>query len=226
MSRHHGRKPANYDGERYNAWTVIARVSPVRCIARCDCGWQGERNLFAIVRGVTRRCRACSTRYQHGWSGTAEHAAWDRARRRRGAKTWAFADFLAEVGPRPDGLRWLVPIDTTKPLGPGNAKWGRRANLAIRRSKRVGFSPFMSGVQAAIARVLASGPKFTRQIAADLRLPGRRVYESLRRLARRGFAVVSAKYRGQGGVVYWRLTSAGLARLAEYNRRHAKRVAA
>lgn len=119
----------------------------IKSLWRCDCGTETEIARSRVRRGTTASCgclareRASESHTIHGGKGTVEYSSWTAMKRRceapgdkdypryggRGVTvchSWSasFADFLAHIGPRPDGTT-LDRIDSRRGYEPGNVRW-------------------------------------------------------------------------------------------------------
>jgi hypothetical protein len=138
-------------GQRFGRWLVIERSGRDRggkALYRCLCDCGTERNGVSagnLKSGGSKSC-GCLTREitgdqsrTHGQSRTPEYRIWQAAKKRctnptadnyeryggRGV-TFGFPDFaqfIAEVGPRPSDKHSLDRINNAKGYEPGNVRW-------------------------------------------------------------------------------------------------------
>ena len=77
--------------------------------------------LFTITRTILENDRLAPLDVCEEWCGWSEATGWTPESGRLGH--YAFARYVWDhLGPRAPRA-WLVPIDATKPLGPGNVRW-------------------------------------------------------------------------------------------------------
>ena len=147
-------------GRRFGRWLVIEQTNNGgkarwRCI--CDCGTErSDVPAGNLKRGHSQSCgclhREVAGQHHrlHGQSESPEYQIWIGAKQRctnpkvHGYEQYGgrgvtfnypdFAQFLAEVGPRPSEEHSLDRIDNAKGYEPGNVRWATR--LEQGRNKR------------------------------------------------------------------------------------------
>jgi hypothetical protein len=124
-------------------------------LLRCDCGTEVERYTNTLRKSAAcPKCQAALMRERytrHGMRGSPEYSSWRSAKDRchnekskdyvrYGAKgihmhpAWreSFEDFMAHIGPRPDGTS-LDRIDNSRGYEPGNVRWATQRQQAANR---------------------------------------------------------------------------------------------
>ena len=78
-------------GMKINRWTILALSKRTDAVCRCDCGRFKTINLNNVLRGLSKRCRHCSTRaftITHGHSDAPGRRPADRLYRIWKAMKW------------------------------------------------------------------------------------------------------------------------------------------
>lgn len=147
-------------GKRFTRWTVAEWVEGKwRCV--CDCGNEALIATGTLNAGASKSC-GCGHREimrglktVHGGKGTPEYRIWKHMRGRcnqpndshyknyggRGIKVcerWdSFANFLADVGPRPSNDHSIERKDVNGNYEPDNVEWILKAEQARNTTKTV-----------------------------------------------------------------------------------------
>ncbi len=150
-------------GRRFGKWLVLAwdgkhpGGSKWKC--RCDCGREASVMGCSLNCGTSTQCRKCSYGAsgrirKHGGDGTAEYMAYKNMLERcRNPKTpmfnhyggrgitvcerWmaSFANFLADMGPRPSDAHSIDRINNDGNYEPTNCRWATQ-DIQCRNNSR------------------------------------------------------------------------------------------
>ena len=143
-------------GERYGSWTVLPfafhkpKFNQSYYLCRCDCGYESTVLVNNLRTGTAVRCRHCAnkSRRKHGgvqngpntalyriWNGmrarcqNPQHTSWERygGRGIRVCERWLdFANFLADMSPRPGPEYSLDRLDNDGNYEPSNVVWATK----------------------------------------------------------------------------------------------------
>lgn len=155
-------------GQRVDRWLILGKApnrGTIRYwLCRCDCGTERAVRQGSLRTGKSRSCGChksdvtSARNRRHGADRTPEHRAWVGAKQRcyrvnsqdykdygargiRMADEWRdnFAQFLADMGPKPTPAHSLDRINTHGHYEPGNCRWATATEQAMntRRNRRV-----------------------------------------------------------------------------------------
>lgn len=138
-------------GQRFGRW-IVEQVQGKHALALCDCGSRYRRRLDSIASGQSTQCRRCANIAVNAKRKRsapdpykAERQAWRSMKHRcanphssdypyyggRGicvCERWinSFADFLADVGPRPSPAHSIDRMNNDGNYEPGNVRWATK----------------------------------------------------------------------------------------------------
>lgn len=136
-------------GATFHHWTLVKEVPSARAhrraLARCACGAVKEVNMASVRAGQSRSCGQCRRAMlgrKHGAYGTPEYKTHQAILQRcynPKTKGWrnyggrgitvcdrwraSFADFLADMGPRPSAAHSIGRIKNDLGYAPDNCRW-------------------------------------------------------------------------------------------------------
>lgn len=148
-------------GKTFNRWTVLRRAADIpgstRWLCRCSCGTEREVSSVPLRSGSSRSCGCLRSEENTGTHGharkghrTPEYISWQAMISRcrnpnnpsyeeyggRGIKVaarWSkFENFLADMGPRPQGLS-LDRIHGSKNYTKSNCRWASSREQILNR---------------------------------------------------------------------------------------------
>lgn len=147
-------------GEVFGEWTVVQTYDGFKsnnkdgrfCLCRCSCGKEKKISIYSLRNGSSTNCGHVGVKHKSSQRGSEhfkEYRVWDGMksacynpknktflkRKEEGVKvcdSWreSFADFLQDMGSRPDGCI-LIRRDKTKDFGPDNCFWGTRSGQVL-----------------------------------------------------------------------------------------------
>ena len=151
---------------RFGRWTILGRAGR-RCLCRCDCGAERHVLYHNLLSGASRSCgclhreNVIARNTTHGLSDVEEYSIWQdmvrRCHRARGSDKrdyadrgiavcgrWrrSFADFYADMGPRPSPQHSIERKDNDGNYEPGNCCWATDFIQKRNRSNNVWIEAF------------------------------------------------------------------------------------
>lgn len=150
----------HFVGERFNRWTLTRFVGRHNWEAVCDCGTKKIVSLSNLLRGASVSC-GCSRREGLVYRFPDEWGIWKNMRRRchspksesyrlygaRGIRVcnrwrYSFANFIDDMGPRPDKSMSIERSDNNKGYCPSNCRWATWLEQASNRRTNIMVTAF------------------------------------------------------------------------------------
>lgn len=162
-------------GKQYGRLVVTGKATGRAVPVRCDCGAEKSTDIYSLLRGETISCgchraeQASKRRLRHGLSRTPEFAVWNTMHERCNnpkhisyprygalgvtvSPEWDdFAQFIADMGPRPSARHTIDREDGSKGYGKGNCRWATYTEQA--RNMSSNFMVDFGGEQICLAEL-------------------------------------------------------------------------